>query len=49
MTAGAYSQISIITADSFGSLLNSGGNLLVAHTCSLGALSEHGNHEFYFS
>jgi hypothetical protein len=43
MTAGAYTQLSITIADSYGSVMSAGGSLLVAHTCSLGVTSEHGN------
>jgi hypothetical protein len=43
MTAGAFSQISIVTVDAYGSLLSSGGSLVLAHMCDNGVANEHGN------
>ena len=43
MTAGAFSQIHIVTRDAYGSPLVSGGNTVVAHMCTLGVSNEHGN------
>ena len=43
MTAGAFSQMSIITLDAYGSLLGSGNSVVVAHMCDVGVTNEHGN------